>query len=302
MKFVIAGATGLIGKALVRNLIDSQHSVVVLSRNPQLVSPQSPLLQAVRWDGKSGGQWMRQLEGADAVVNFSGESLGSRRWTAERKRRLFSSRIEPTTALVDALKVVSPRPKALLNASAVGYYGPVENGDVTEDHPAGSDYLGQLCVQWEQAAEGAQQLGVRLIVFRSGVVLDPHGGALVRMLLPFRLFAGGPLGTGDQWFPWIHKVDEIRALRFLLEHGTLSGPFNLAAPESATMREFSTELGRAMRRPSVVKVPAVVLRTLLGEMAGMVLTGQRVIPKRLLDAGFTFTFPSLKAALEDLLR
>jgi uncharacterized protein len=302
MKFVIAGATGLIGKALVQNLVASKHSVVVLSRNPQLVSQRTPLLQAVRWDGKSGGDWQHQLAGADAVVNLSGESLGTRRWTTERKRRLLSSRVEPTIALVEALKTVSPRPKALLNASAVGYYGPVEKGDVTEDYPVGNDYLGKLCAQWEEAAEGTQQLGVRLILFRSGVVLDPHGGALERMLLPFRLFAGGPLGTGDQWFPWIHKVDEIRALRFLLEHETLSGPFNLAAPEPATMREFSTELGKAMKRPSFMKVPSIVLRTLLGEMAGMVLTGQRVIPKRLLEAGFTFTFPSLKAALEDVLR
>lgn len=245
--------------------------------------------------------WHRHIEDADAVVNLAGESLGARRWTRSRKESLISSRVEPTKAIVDTLKVVTPRTRVLVNASAVGYYGPVEEGDVAEDHPAGDDFTSALCVQWEQAAIAAEASGVRVVLLRSGIVLDPRGGALQRMILPFRFFAGGPLGSGYQWLPWIHREDEIRAITFLLETERLSGPFNLAAPGSATMREFSSVLGEVLRRPSVVRVPAFVLRGAMGEMADIILKGQRVIPQKLLQMGFTFRFPALTEALEDLL-
>ena len=302
MKIVIAGASGLIGSLLTKSLLNSRHSVVVLTRNPQrsTTSPH-PLLQVEPWDGRTAGNWHRHIVDADAVVNLAGESLGTARWTKSRKRALISSRVDPTQAIVDAMKGTTNKPQALLNASAVGYYGRVDDGNVTEDHPSGSDFTSSVCVEWEQAALAAKSFGVRVVLLRSGIVLDPRGGALQRMVLPFRLFVGGPLGSGNQWLPWIHRVDEIRAICFLLENSRVSGPVNLAAPESATMQDFSRALGKSMRRPSVMRVPAFVLKVVLGEMADIVLTGQRAIPQKLLQAGFTFLFPGLKGALDELL-
>lgn len=302
MNIVIAGATGLIGKALTKNLLDSGHSVVVLTRNPQrAVTSSHSLLQVAHWDGRAAGSWHRHIVDSDAVVNLAGESLGTVRWTKSRKEALTSSRVNPTRAIVDALKAANPKTRVLVNASAVGYYGSVEEGEVTEDHPAGDDFTSALCVEWERAAMAAEAFGVRVVLLRSGIVLDPRGGALQRMIMPFRFFAGGPLGSGSQWLPWIHREDEIRAISFLLENKQVSGPVNLAAPESATMREFSATLGEVLRRPSAMRVPAFVLRTLLGEMADIVLTGQRVIPQKLVQGGFKFRFPALKVALEDLM-
>jgi len=302
MQIVITGATGLIGKMLTKNLLDSEHSVVVLTRNPQRATTSlHPLLQIVHWDGRGAGSWCRHIDDADAVVNLAGESLGTGRWTKSRKQALISSRIDPTRAIVDAMKTATTKPRVLVNASAVGYYGPVEEGDVAEDHPAGDDFASRLCIGWEQAALAAKALGVRVVMMRSGIVLDPRGGALQKMILPFRLFAGGPLGSGKQWLPWIHREDEIRAIRFLLETRGLSGPVNLTVPESVTMQDFSASLGKVLKRPSAMRVPAFVLRALLGEMADIVLTGQRAIPQKLLQAGFKFRFPALKDALEDLL-
>ncbi len=302
MKIVIAGATGLIGKILTKNLLDSGHSVVVLTRNLQRATTSShPQLQIVHWDGKGAGSWHLQIVDADAVVNLAGESLGTGRWTKSRKQVLISSRLDPTKAIVHAMKIAPPKPRVLVNASAVGYYGPVEDGDVAENYPAGDDFTSRLCIEWEQAALAAKDFGVRVVLLRSGIVLDPRAGALKKMILPFRLFAGGPLGSGNQWLPWIHREDEVRAICFLLEHERVSGPVNLAAPESATMRDFSAALGKALSRPSAMRVPAFVLRALLGEMADIVLTGQRVVPQKLLQEGFEFRFPKLKDALEDLL-
>jgi uncharacterized protein (TIGR01777 family) len=303
MKIVLAGATGLIGKLLTKTLLDSGHFVVVLTRNSQLPMTSShPLLHIDHWDGKGEGSWHRHVDHADAVVNLAGESLGDKRWTKSRKRVLISSRVDPTASIVNAMKAATAKPRAFVNASAVGYYGPVEEGDVTEDHPAGHDFASILCVQWEQAALAAMAFGVRVVLLRSGIVLDPRGGALRKMILPFRFFAGGPLGSGDQWLPWIHREDEVRAICYVLENERISGPVNLASPESVTMRDFCAALGKAMRRPSAFRVPAFVLKALLGEMADIVLTGQRVVPEKLLQTGFRFRFPALKATFEDLLQ
>ncbi|MCX6143601.1 MAG: TIGR01777 family oxidoreductase [Ignavibacteriales bacterium] len=303
MKIVIAGATGLIGKLLTKTLLNSGHSVVVLTRNAELPTTSSqPLLHFDHWDGKGEGSWHCHIDHADAVVNLAGESLGANRWTKSRKRALISSRVDPTASIVNAMKAATAKPRVFVNASAVGYYGPVEEGDVTEDNQAGDDFTSTLCVEWEQAALGAMAFGVRVVLLRSGIVLDPRGGALQKMLLPFRLFAGGPLGSGDQWLPWIHREDEVRAICFSLENERVSGPVNLASPESVTMRDFCVALGKTLRRPSGLRVPTFVLRALLGEMADIVLTGQRVVPKKLLQEGFKFRFPDLKDALENLFR
>lgn len=302
MKIVIAGATGLIGKSLTKSLLDSGHFVVVLTRTAQRgTAPSHPLLRFEHWDGRAAGSWHRQIEDAGAVINLSGESLGTKRWTRSRKQALISSRVESTSAIVNAMKMAATKPKVFVNASAVGYYGPVKEGYVTEGSPEGSDFTGTLCAKWELAALAARETGIRVVLLRSGIVLDPRGGALQKMIPPFQLFAGGPLGSGEQWLPWIHREDEVRAICFLLENESVSGPVNLAAPDSVTMRGFCTALGKALRRPSFIRVPAFVLRVLLGEMAEIVLTGQRVVPEKLLQAGFKFRFPALDDALKDLL-
>jgi uncharacterized protein len=302
-KVVIAGATGFIGQKLTSSLLASQTTVVILTRRPDAVrTPPHPLVSYVRWDGKNQGEWTRHIDGADAVINLSGQSIAGARWSEKRKEELLLSRTQPTSALVQAVKASAVRPKVFLNASAVGYYGHVPQETVTEEHPPGNDFLGKLCIAWESAALKAQELGVRVALLRTGIVLDKHGGALQRMLLPFRLFVGGPLGSGNQWFPWIHKEDEVRSILFALERSSISGPVNLAAPEPATMREFSKAMGAVLRRPSVFRVPPFALRAALGEMADIVLTGQKVVPQKLNKEGFEFRFPILVGALEDLLR
>jgi uncharacterized protein (TIGR01777 family) len=303
LKTVIAGGTGFIGQKLTSAFLEEQHRVVILTKRPigSRTVPH-PHLEYAHWDGRTEGKWMEELEEADAVINLSGESIGSRRWSARRKLQLLASRIESTNVLVVAIEKAKARPSVLVNASAVGYYGDVKAGDVTEDQAAGNDFLSHLCVRWEAAAMAATESGVRVVVLRSGIVLDARGGALKRMLLPFRMFVGGPLGSGRQWFPWIHQNDEIRAILFAVERKELSGPLNLAAPEPATMKEFSTALGKALHRPSALAVPSFMMRVILGEMADIVLAGQRVIPKKLTQAGFRFQFPTLEGALADILR
>jgi uncharacterized protein (TIGR01777 family) len=302
-KIVIAGATGFIGQKLTSSLLASQSTVVVLTRRPDAVrTPPHPLVSYVHWDGKNQGEWTRHVDGADAIINLSGQSIAGKRWSDTRKEELRLSRTQPTGALVQAMKASGARPRILINASAVGYYGHVHQETVTEDHPPGNDFLGQTCLAWEAAALKAEELGVRVVLLRSGIVLDKKGGALQRMLLPFRLFVGGSLGSGDQWFPWIHKEDEVRAILFSLKTSSISGPVNLAAPEPATMLEFTKAIGNVLRRPAFFHVPAFVLRAALGEMADIVLTGQKVIPQKLSKEGFEFRFPTLVGALEDLLR
>jgi uncharacterized protein (TIGR01777 family) len=302
MKIVMAGATGLVGRSLTQILLEAGHTVVILTRKAERETATSHrLLRYAQWDGKTSGSWHRQLKDANALVNLAGESLGSNRWTKRRKQTLISSRIEPTSALVNAMREMTTKPAVFINASAVGYYGPVEEGKVTEGHPAGNDFTSDLCLKWEQSALAAQDFGVRVVLLRSGIVLDPRGGALRKMIFPYLLFVGGPLGSGNQWLSWIHKEDEARAICFLLEHENVSGPVNLAAPEAIKMREFCSALGKALKRPSALRVPAFVLKVLLGEMAGIILTGQRVVPEKLLQLGFRFRYPALKDALEDLL-
>jgi uncharacterized protein (TIGR01777 family) len=303
MKLVIAGATGLIGQLLTRSLIEGGHKITALRRSTSVGQTNvHPSLEFAAWDGKTAGNWSRHIDGADAVINLSGQSLASGRWTEARKQQLLASRIDPTTAIVEAIRAAKVKPSSLLNASAVGYYGHVPEGVVTEDHSSGEDFMGRLCSNWEAAANAAGNLGVRVILLRSSIVLDPQGGALQRMLLPYRMFVGGPLGSGNQWLPWIHREDEVRAIQFALEQTILSGPLNLVAPEPARMQEFSKALGKVLRRPSGFRVPAYVLRAILGEMADVVLSGQRAVPQKLTEAGFEFRFPMLEEALANLLQ
>jgi uncharacterized protein (TIGR01777 family) len=244
---------------------------------------------------------VKNVEGTDGIVNLAGESIAARRWSTAQKERISASRIESTRAIADAIEMMGSKPKVLINASGVGYYGDVKTGDVTEDSPGGNDFFAELCRRWEAEAQRAREFGVRVVNLRTGVVLHSSGGALTRFLLPFKLFVGGPLGNGYQWLSWIHREDALRAILFALENPSLTGPLNITAPEPVTMREFCRSLGKALRRPSWIPVPEFALRIALGEMADVVLKGQRAIPKKLLDAGFTFQFPRIDDALLDLL-
>jgi uncharacterized protein len=296
MNIVVAGGTGFIGSSLVSLLRREGHGVVILTRDPARNSPPGDVTR-VRWDGTAQGDWAAKVRNADAVINLAGESIGAGRWTASRKRRIVDSRINATRALIEAIRTGENKPSLFVSASAVGYYGSVESGDVTEEHAPGSGFLADLCLRWEQEARAVSELGVRLVILRTGVVLGQKGGALQRMLLPFRLFAGGPIGTGRQWFPWVHRDDVCAVILYALGNGTLSGPVNLVAPETVDMKGFCGALGRALSRPSWLPVPAFALRAALGEMSGMILTGQRVVPAKLLAVDYPFRYPSLGPAL-----
>lgn len=302
MNIVVASGTGFIGRALTASFLDEAHAVTVLSRQPSAAPGMRPGLRLERWDAKTPGPWDKSIRDADAVVNLTGENIGGKRWTAKQKTAILSSRVESTRLIVDVIGESPKRPRVLINVSGVGYYGDVPSGDVPESFPPGDDFLATVCRQWEEEARRAEQSGVRVVTPRLGLVLEAHGGALPRMALPFRLFAGGPLGSGRQWFPWVHREDVIGVIKFLLQAGTVAGPVNVVGPGAVTMAEFSSKLGSALGRPSWAPVPAFVLKLILGEMAQMILTGQRAVPARLDAAGYTFRFPLLSSALEDIFR
>jgi hypothetical protein len=301
MRVLITGGTGIIGSALARDLVAAGHEVVALTRDPARATGLPPGVTAAGWDARTAAGWGHLAAGA-AIVNLAGESIAGGRWTAERKRRIHDSRVGAGEAVMAAIRAAAPRPRVLLQASAVGYYGPRGDEPVDESAPPGGDFLARVCIDWEAATAEAEALGVRRAVLRTGVVLARDGGALPKMLLPFRLFAGGPVGGGRQQVSWIHLADEVGAIRFLLERDDARGPFNLTAPEPVSNREFARAAGRVLRRPSFFPGPAAAMRLVLGEMADILLTGQRAVPKRLLELGYRFCFPSLDPALEDLLR
>jgi uncharacterized protein (TIGR01777 family) len=295
MKVVVTGGTGLIGAALVDNLIAAGHDVTVLTR---IASSATPVL--VRWDAKSDGDWMSKVDGSDAVINLAGESLGAKRWTPGQKERILSSRVDATRAIVRAIAVARRKPSVLVSASAVGYYGSVVDGEVAEDHPPGNDFLAEVCRAWEREADQAAAHGVRVVRTRFSFVVGHSAEALRRMSLPFRLFAGGWLGNGAQWFPWIHLNDLVEAVKTAVRTPAITGGINLASPEPLTNKDFCKTLGRVLHRPCWAPAPGFALRMALGEMSTMVLTGQKVVPRKLLENGFKFRFPTLEAALSDV--
>ena len=307
MRILITGGTGLIGRALIDLLLPEGHDIIVLSRNPARAALPAGV-QVAGWDARSAQGWAHLAEGADAIVNLAGESIAGAgaipaRWTAARKRRILESRLHATQAVVEAIDQVRTKPRVLVQGSAVGYYGGrVDDVVLDEEAPPGDDFLAEVAVQWEAASAPVEAMGVRRAIARTGLVLSAVGGSLPPTLLPFKLFLGGPLGHGLQWWPWIHIRDEARALVFLITEPRAAGPFNLTAPNPVTNREFAHALGQVMGRPSLLPTPAFILRLALGEMADLLLKGQRAIPKRLLALGFEFEFPELDMALRDLLQ
>ncbi len=302
MKVVLFGGSGFLGGHLIAALSASGHHITLVTRRPPSeVNVVSPGIEVKSWFPPEGLSSI--LDGAEGVVNLIGESIGAKRWSIPRKQVILSSRVDSTRAIVDAIAKTHNRPNVLLNASAVGYYGNVESEVATEERPPGEDFLATVCARWEDEARKAGKLGVRVVMLRSGLVLAKDAEAFRKMVLPFKLLVGGTLGSGQQWFPWIHVHDEIGAMIHLLEKTDLSGPVNLVAPEAVTMKQFCSSLGGALHKPSWAPVPAFVLRAILGEMANaLVLRGQKAGPAKLLRSGFTFKFPNLEQALVDILK
>jgi hypothetical protein len=301
MRVLITGGSGLIGQALADSLAGDGNEVMILSRRPERVTGLPAGVSAKWWDGHTTEGWDPLVDGTDAIINLAGENISSGRWTDKRKRDILESRLNAGRAIVQAVEAATRKPRVAVQASGVGYYGPCGDEEITEETPPGHDFLAQVAVAWEASTAPLEALGLRRVVIRTGVVLSTAGGALPRMLLPFRLFAGGRLGTGRQWFPWIHIADEVRAIRFLIENETATGPFNLTAPVPLSNAEFSRLLGEQLRRPALIPIPGFILRLLFGEVATVLLDGQRAIPQRLLQLGFTFQFPEADLALRDLL-
>jgi uncharacterized protein len=290
---VIAGGSGFLGEPLVRRLLARGDRVAVLSRNASKVRAG----RGVQWDGRTQGPWTQEIAGADAIVNLAGENVGEGRWTDERKRQLVASRVDATAAIADALRSVPPRPRTLVNASAVGYYGVRGDEVLDESGLRGEGFLAQLVEKWEAATEPAQDFA-RVVLLRFGVVLASDGGALQKMMLPFKLGAGGPVGTGRQWMSWIDREDAVRIIEWAIDRAEVRGVYNATAPEPVRNRDFTKALGQAMRRPAFMPAPAFALRLAFGQMADEVLLGgQRVVPKRADVEGFVFDSRTIEQSL-----
>jgi uncharacterized protein (TIGR01777 family) len=301
MHILITGGTGTIGRRLSQHLIKHRHKVTVLSRRPYRPATLPSQINFARWDGKSAGGWEHLVEEVDAIVNLAGAGLADGRWTAERKKLLVSSRVDAGNAVSEAIATAENKPKVVIQSSAIGYYGTHQNMVVTESGAAGDDFLANLCKQWEASTEAIDQMGVRRVVVRTGVVLDMDGGAFPRMVLPFRFFAGGPVSNGRQWVSWIHYLDVVDGMRFLIEHGTVSGPVNLTAPNPVQNRTLAKAIGKALKRPALAPAPGFVLKIIFGEMSTVLLDGQQVLPGCLNAAGYQFKFPTVRDAVQDLL-
>jgi uncharacterized protein (TIGR01777 family) len=296
-RYAITGSTGLIGEALIASLVADGHTVHRIVRSRSTAGADD-----IVWDLDARTIERDKLEGVDVVVHLAGEPIGSSRWTDETKRRIHDSREVGTRLLAEALAGLDTKPRAFLSSSAVGYYGDRGDEVLTEDSAPGDDFLARVCVAWEAAAQPAIDAGIRTVHPRTGVVIAKNGPLIDKIELPFRLGVGGRVGSGNQYVPWISLVDEVRALRFLADRDDLAGPVNLAGPEPATNRELTRALGTVLRRPTVFPIPAFAIRLLYGEMGETLATvSNRVVPERLLDAGFSFTHPTLLAALEEAL-
>ena len=303
MRVIITGATGFIRKALCQELTEAGYEVVALSRSRETGTRiLGEKVKVAQWDGKTAKSWGNLANGAYAIINLAGENISSGRWTDKRKKIILESRLNAGKAVVEAVKQAKEKPKVVIQASAIGYYGSRGDEIVDEESAPGKGFLPEVAQQWELSTKAVELAGIRHIIIRTGIVLGKDEGAFPRLALPFRLFVGGHLGAGEQWFSWIHLKDEVRAIHFLMEKEDLSGVFNLTTPGSLKEKDFAVLLGKVMRRPSWFPVPGFVLRLLVGEMANeALLTGQRVVPKRLLEAGFEFLYPEAEFALRDIL-
>ena len=306
MKIAITGATGFVGSRLVERLISQGHQLIILSRSVQHAQKVFPAtafknLEIVGYIPTVSGDWQNTISGCDAVVNLAGESIAEGRWTPERKQEILNSRKLGTQKVVEAIDNADPKPSVLVNASAIGYYGTSQTASFDETSPAGNDFLAQVSTEWESEAQKVTNSGVRLVILRFGIVLG-MGGALGKMITPFKLFAGGPLGDGQQWFSWIHVDDVVSLILQALNNSQMQGVYNATAPESVRMSQFCNTMGQVMNRPSWLPVPGFALEAILGEAAAVVLQGQQVLPKRTLESGFEYQYPKLQSALREILK
>ena len=308
MRVIVAGGTGFIGSELTRRLVGAGHEVALPSRDPERSVRRlygggkvPPGVSFEAWDGQDPARLAAIMENARAVVNLVGENIAARRWSAEQKQRIVESRVNAGKAVVQALGRVTGKPEVLVQASATGYYGDRGDEVLREDAPPGAGFLAETCKAWEASTQEAEAMGVRRVVIRTSVVLD-RGGALAKMLPPYRFFLGGPMGGGRQWFSWIHRRDEAGAILWLLENTAASGPYNLAAPHPLTNKEFCRVLGKSLGRPCWLPAPGFALKLALGDMAReLLLFGQRVVPDRLEREGFSFEYPEAGRALAAIL-
>jgi uncharacterized protein (TIGR01777 family) len=300
MKIVVTGSSGLIGSALVRVLQSEEeghaHEVLRLVRRPSTAGDE------ISWDPEAGrGPDLKALEGVDAAINLGGAGLGDHRWSDDYKKEILRSRLSSTSMLADALASVEPRPRVLLSGSAVGFYGDTGDREIDEDSPAGTDFLADVAAQWEAAADKATDAGIRTVNLRTGIVLSTKGGALGKVLPLFKAGVGGRLGSGHQYLSWIARPDWIAAIRFLLDADQVAGPVNITAPNPVTNAEYTKSVAAAVHRPALFPAPKLALKAALGGFADSIVTGQRVLPKRLLENRFEFGYPDLSDALRALL-
>jgi hypothetical protein len=302
-RVVVTGGTGFIGRTLVERLIERGYEVVVLSRNPARVSALfGGEARGGPWDGASAERWLSYADGAFGVVNLAGDNIAEGRWNAAKKERILRSRLDAGAAVLEAVTSAASRPAVVVQGSAVGYYGSRGEELLDELSAKGAGFLSNVCEAWERSTAGVESLGVRRVVIRTAPVLGARGGFLDRIVPIFRRRLGGVVGRGAAWMPWIELEDEVAAIVFLLEREDLAGAFNLSSPNAVRSREFYRTLARVLRRPAALPIPAFALRALLGEVANeLVLAGQRVVPRRLLDAGFRFGSPELEAAFRRFL-
>ena len=298
MHIVVTGGTGFIGRPLCASLCQEGHRVTLLTRREEEAQRLfGSTVTIVEWNGSEAGAWEHCLEEADAVINLAGAPIADGRWTDARRRILTESRVLTTRLLVEALSRRSSKPRTLVNASGIGYYGASDDRVLSEGAARGQGFLANLCMAWEAEALRAAEFGVRVVMLRTGMVLEQDGGALPKMLLPFRLFAGGPILPGTQWVSWIHRRDHIGLIQWLLTTPRVSGPVNAVAPEAVTMNRFCQVLGQVLQRPSWLPVPGFALHVALGELGTLMTTGQRVHPAKALFGGYVFHYPTLEPAL-----
>ncbi len=308
MRIVIAGGTGFLGNPLAEGYAEEGHDVRVLTRSLKPGESRHdpgtgvPGVTRVGWSPDGSGAWEAVVDGADAIVNLAGAGIGDARWTPQRKALIRDSRIIPTKTLAAAIRKAAHPPAVFVSGSGVGYYGASLADDVkTESSPAGDDFLARVCQDWEAEAERAASASTRVVALRTAMVIERSGGALQKLVTPFKFFAGGPVGSGRQYMSWIHRIDWIELVRWIIDTRALTGAVNATAPAPVTNREFARALGRALHRPALVPTPGFALKVMLGEMAdALALTGQRVVPQRALSHGFHFRYPEIDQAFRGI--
>lgn len=304
MKVAITGATGFVGSRLVEKLERNGDRVLVFTRNPggarsQFPASEFPNVEIVEYTPTESGEWQSAIAGCDGVVNLAGEPIAEKRWTPPVEQSILQSRRLGTQKIVEAIANANPKPQVLVNASAIGYYGTSETETFDENSPAGDDFLASVCKAWEAEAEKVKAAGVRLVILRLGIIVG-KGGAISKMLAPFQMFVGGPIGSGNQWFSWIHREDVVNLILEALQRPDMAGTFNATAPNPVRMNQLSQTLGEVLKRPSWLPVPSFALELLLGDGAKVVLEGQQVLPKATQAIGFNYQYSTIKLALESI--